>query len=76
MLQAVRFCESCLNWFHPPCVGITPDEAKRVPNYFCPACLRDIEDDMNNTVVNEILDLLYTLGIEHYTILILLYLSI
>jgi hypothetical protein len=35
------FCENCLNWFHPDCVGITSEEAKRVPDYFCPDCSRD-----------------------------------
>ena len=31
-------CDYCLDWFHVDCVGITREEAKRIPAYYCPKC--------------------------------------
>jgi hypothetical protein len=31
-------CDYCRDWFHPGCVGISPDEAKNIPVYTCPEC--------------------------------------
>lgn len=31
-------CDSCRDWFHPGCVGISEAYAKSVPQYTCPEC--------------------------------------
>ena len=31
-------CNSCRDWFHPGCVGISEDYAKTAPQYICPEC--------------------------------------
>ena len=35
-------CASCEEWFHPKCLGITKEEAKRVESqrWTCPICVR------------------------------------
>ncbi|VDM60264.1 unnamed protein product [Angiostrongylus costaricensis] len=32
-------CESCKDWFHPRCVGITKEEAEAMAEYMCPTCV-------------------------------------
>jgi hypothetical protein len=31
-------CDTCEEWFHGRCVGLTQDEADRLDHYFCPSC--------------------------------------
>jgi hypothetical protein len=31
-------CSDCKDWFHPQCVGITDEFAKRIPVFICPEC--------------------------------------
>jgi hypothetical protein len=31
-------CDYCKDWFHPECVGISPDEAENIPVYTCQEC--------------------------------------
>lgn len=31
-------CDSCKDWFHPECVGITAEIAEMIPLYTCPEC--------------------------------------
>eukprot|EP00850_Spirogloea_muscicola_P023042 SM000324S12599 [mRNA] locus=s324:81984:86931:- [translate_table: standard] len=31
-------CENCKDWFHPQCLEITPQEAKKLSLYICPEC--------------------------------------
>ncbi|XP_068651834.1 chromatin remodeling protein EBS-like [Aristolochia californica] len=31
-------CEGCNDWFHPPCINMTVEDAKRLENFFCQAC--------------------------------------
>lgn len=32
-------CDQCQVWFHLECVGLTEMDAKRLDDYFCPACV-------------------------------------
>ncbi|KAG7022847.1 Chromatin remodeling protein EBS [Cucurbita argyrosperma subsp. argyrosperma] len=31
-------CEGCKDWFHPSCMGMTIDEAKKLDNFLCSDC--------------------------------------
>ncbi|XP_020257563.1 chromatin remodeling protein EBS-like isoform X2 [Asparagus officinalis] len=31
-------CEGCSDWYHPPCVDMTVEEAKKVEHFFCQSC--------------------------------------
>jgi len=33
-------CDGCKNWFHGRCVGITPQQAETIDNYYCSDCLK------------------------------------
>jgi len=33
-------CDGCKNWFHGRCVGITPQQAETIDNYYCGDCLK------------------------------------
>ncbi|XP_027355842.1 chromatin remodeling protein EBS-like [Abrus precatorius] len=37
-------CEGCKDWYHPACVGMTIEEAKKLDHFVCSECLSD--DDM------------------------------
>ena len=42
VLWFVRFyvaCDGCDGWFHGQCVGVTPNEANKLKEYFCPSCI-------------------------------------
>jgi hypothetical protein len=32
-------CDSCTDWFHTQCVGLSSEEARTLPQWVCPACL-------------------------------------
>jgi len=34
-------CDSCDNWYHGKCLGITASEAKRIKRYICMFCTKD-----------------------------------
>ncbi|KAG7011722.1 Chromatin remodeling protein SHL, partial [Cucurbita argyrosperma subsp. argyrosperma] len=31
-------CESCTDWFHPACIEMTAEEAKKLDHFFCESC--------------------------------------
>lgn len=31
-------CEACSEWFHPPCIGMSIEEAKKIEHFFCENC--------------------------------------
>ncbi|KAK1272287.1 hypothetical protein QJS04_geneDACA013087 [Acorus gramineus] len=31
-------CEGCDDWFHPSCIGMTAEEAKKLEHFFCQNC--------------------------------------
>ncbi|XP_054787250.1 chromatin remodeling protein EBS-like isoform X5 [Prosopis cineraria] len=37
-------CEGCKDWYHPACVGMTIEEAKKLDHFMCSECSSD--DDM------------------------------
>lgn len=37
-------CEGCKDWFHPACMNMTPEQAKKVDHFFCPSCSSEDED--------------------------------
>ena len=32
-------CDYCAEWYHGSCVGVTPEEAKKIDAYRCPKCV-------------------------------------
>uniref|UniRef100_J3LTS2 BAH domain-containing protein n=1 Tax=Oryza brachyantha TaxID=4533 RepID=J3LTS2_ORYBR len=36
-------CEDCFDWFHPSCVGMTDQEAKKLENFYCESCIAENE---------------------------------
>nr|GEX48290.1 beta-galactosidase 3-like [Tanacetum cinerariifolium] len=34
-------CDGCSDWFHPACIDMNVDEAKRMEHFFCQSCLSD-----------------------------------
>ncbi|XP_074313231.1 chromatin remodeling protein EBS-like [Silene latifolia] len=34
-------CEGCSDWFHPTCIEMTAEEAKRLDHFFCQSCSDD-----------------------------------
>ena len=36
-------CEECENWFHSKCVGKTGSEIKKLENFYCPRCEKQLE---------------------------------
>ena len=58
-------CDTCNEWFHGFCVGLTEEESSKHPSYMCIGCARiihkydplDLEpiyenDDQENKIVN------------------------
>ncbi|KAK4761162.1 hypothetical protein SAY87_006055 [Trapa incisa] len=41
-------CEGCRDWYHPACVGMTIEEAKRLDHFVCSECSDDDINRMNN----------------------------
>ncbi|XP_065875233.1 chromatin remodeling protein EBS-like isoform X2 [Euphorbia lathyris] len=41
-------CEGCKDWFHPSCMGMTIEEAKRLDRFMCSNCSSD--DDANRSL--------------------------
>lgn len=35
------YCESCEEWFHGTCVGISPVAGKKIEHYYCDECLKN-----------------------------------
>ncbi|XP_071715670.1 chromatin remodeling protein SHL-like [Rutidosis leptorrhynchoides] len=31
-------CDSCTDWFHPACINMAPEEAKKIEHFFCENC--------------------------------------
>ncbi|PWA99266.1 PHD finger family protein / bromo-adjacent homology (BAH) domain-containing protein [Artemisia annua] len=31
-------CDGCSDWFHPACIGMVPDEAKKLEHFYCESC--------------------------------------
>ena len=40
MLQIVRGCDHCEDWFHGDCVRVTERESKYIKKYYCKECRR------------------------------------
>ncbi|KAL9452105.1 hypothetical protein AB3S75_004969 [Citrus x aurantiifolia] len=40
-------CEGCKDWYHPACVGMTIEEAKKLEHFVCTECSSD--DDIKRT---------------------------
>jgi transposase InsO family protein len=41
-------CDLCLEWFHGPCVNVTPAVARRTSKYVCPNCQGDPVNKSDN----------------------------
>nr|GEU47694.1 RNA-directed DNA polymerase, eukaryota, reverse transcriptase zinc-binding domain protein [Tanacetum cinerariifolium] len=31
-------CDGCSDWFHPACIGMEPEEAKKIEHFYCESC--------------------------------------
>ncbi|PWA36970.1 Bromo adjacent homology (BAH) domain-containing protein [Artemisia annua] len=34
-------CEECKDWFHPACMGMTIEDAKKLEQFMCSECISD-----------------------------------
>jgi len=34
-------CEGCKDWFHPSCMGMTIEQAKKIDHYMCSDCAKE-----------------------------------
>ncbi|XP_073526221.1 uncharacterized protein [Phyllobates terribilis] len=42
-------CEGCRDWFHPSCIDMTIEEAKRLDNFMCSECCdEDVKRSLHN----------------------------
>ncbi|KNA18810.1 hypothetical protein SOVF_066500 [Spinacia oleracea] len=42
-------CESCSDWFHPACIEMTAEEAKRLDHFFCQNCSSEDPKKLQNS---------------------------
>ncbi|GMN55742.1 hypothetical protein TIFTF001_024861 [Ficus carica] len=42
-------CEGCSDWFHPACIEMTPEEAKRLDHFFCEGCSSEGQKKLQNS---------------------------
>ncbi|KAM7264417.1 hypothetical protein ACFE04_002100 [Oxalis oulophora] len=42
-------CEGCKDWFHPACIDMSPEEAKRLDHFFCENCSSQGQNKLHNS---------------------------
>ncbi|XP_038706357.1 chromatin remodeling protein SHL-like isoform X3 [Tripterygium wilfordii] len=42
-------CEDCSDWFHPACIEMTVEEAKRLDHFFCEICSSEHQKKLQNS---------------------------
>ncbi|KHN33724.1 Lysine-specific demethylase phf2 [Glycine soja] len=42
-------CEGCTDWFHPACIDMTVEEAKRLDHFFCENCSAEGQKKLQNS---------------------------
>ncbi|GFY94406.1 PHD finger family protein [Actinidia rufa] len=42
-------CESCTDWFHPTCIDMTPEDAKKLEHFFCLNCASEDQKKLQNS---------------------------
>ncbi|KAJ0076650.1 hypothetical protein Patl1_36504 [Pistacia atlantica] len=42
-------CEGCSDWFHPTCINMTVEEAKRLDHFFCENCSTEGQKKLQNS---------------------------
>ncbi|XWS54957.1 hypothetical protein CRYUN_Cryun10bG0134000 [Craigia yunnanensis] len=42
-------CEGCSDWFHPACIEMTAEEAKRLDHFFCESCSSEGQKKLQNS---------------------------
>ncbi|KAK4757225.1 hypothetical protein SAY87_007352 [Trapa incisa] len=42
-------CEGCNDWFHPACINMTAEEAKRLDHFFCEICSTEGKKKLQNS---------------------------
>lgn len=42
-------CEDCLEWYHPSCIDMTTEEAKKIEHFFCQSCSSEKEKKIPNS---------------------------
>ncbi|KAH9656928.1 Chromatin remodeling protein SHL [Citrus sinensis] len=45
-------CEGCSDWFHPNCINMTAEEAKRLDHFFCESCSTEGQKKLQNSQAN------------------------
>ncbi|XP_076923239.1 chromatin remodeling protein SHL-like [Bidens hawaiensis] len=42
-------CDGCTDWFHPACIGLTPEEAKQTEHFYCGSCSTEEQKLLQNS---------------------------
>ncbi|CAL1353610.1 unnamed protein product [Linum trigynum] len=42
-------CEGCSDWFHPACIEMTAEEAKRLDHFYCETCSSQVQKKLQNS---------------------------
>ncbi|XP_020552090.1 chromatin remodeling protein SHL isoform X1 [Sesamum indicum] len=45
-------CEGCSDWFHPNCIDMTAEEAKRLDHFYCHNCSSEDQKKLHNSHVS------------------------
>ncbi|KAL2231638.1 UNVERIFIED_CONTAM: Chromatin remodeling protein SHL [Sesamum indicum] len=45
-------CEGCSDWFHPTCIDMTQEEAKKVDHFYCHECSSEDQKKLHNSHVS------------------------
>ncbi|EYU37830.1 hypothetical protein ABFS82_02G020100 [Erythranthe guttata] len=45
-------CEGCTEWFHPTCIEMTPEEAKKLDCFYCLSCSSEDQNKLQNSHVS------------------------
>nr|XP_043624729.1 chromatin remodeling protein EBS-like [Erigeron canadensis] len=42
-------CDGCSDWFHPACIDMEPEEAKKIEHFFCESCSAEEQKLLQNS---------------------------
>ncbi|GAA0171912.1 hypothetical protein LIER_25844 [Lithospermum erythrorhizon] len=45
-------CEACSEWFHPPCIDMSTEEAKKLEHFFCEDCSSENQNKLQDHAVS------------------------
>ncbi|KAK9129761.1 hypothetical protein Sjap_010248 [Stephania japonica] len=50
-------CEGCTDWFHPTCIEMTAEDAKKLEHFFCHSCAPQDDKKILNHMASKISDM-------------------